>query len=63
MAWSLNNGSISQFQQINDLQTQSTCLTETLADGQTYDVLIRATDIMNNSKVYPLLLKRLGKIQ
>ena len=42
---------MSQFEQVDDLQAQSTCLNVTLADGQTYSILIRASDVMNNYEV------------
>ncbi|KAK7101794.1 hypothetical protein V1264_020121 [Littorina saxatilis] len=50
MSWSLDGGAMSTFQTVNNLQAQSTCLNEVLSDGQTYSVMIRASDIMDKFK-------------
>ena len=54
MAWSRDFSPRSTFIEMSDVYAQTTCLHEPLRDGETYDVWIKATDIMNNTKVSSL---------
>lgn len=51
MTWRADEGNMSSPVMISDVYAQSTCLNEQLVDGQTYDVSIKATDIMDNYEV------------
>ncbi|KAK7473968.1 hypothetical protein BaRGS_00034797 [Batillaria attramentaria] len=51
MSWKCDEDAASPFQKIPDVHAQSACIrNESLLDGQTYEIIIRATDIMGNSK-------------
>ena len=51
ISWSLDHSPRTRFTEINDLFAQTRCLQQPLHDGDTYDVWIRATDVMNNTMV------------
>ena len=51
MSWSRDHAPRSKFVEVTDLFAQTACLHQPLGDGETYDVWIRATDVMNNTKV------------
>ena len=51
ISWSLDHSPRTRFTEINDLFAQRRCLQQPLHDGDTYDVWIRATDVMNNTMV------------
>ncbi|KAK7496776.1 hypothetical protein BaRGS_00011985 [Batillaria attramentaria] len=48
MAWQRDYEPKTSFSWVSDVYAQTTCVTETLLDGETYDIWIRATDIMEN---------------
>ncbi|KAK7493722.1 hypothetical protein BaRGS_00015051, partial [Batillaria attramentaria] len=51
LSWRQDQSAMSPLQEVPNLKAQSTCLPSlTLVDGQTYHILIRATDIMGNYK-------------
>ncbi|KAK7496757.1 hypothetical protein BaRGS_00011966, partial [Batillaria attramentaria] len=50
MAWSRDNSERTPWVVVHDLHAQTTCVQEPIKDGETYDVWIRATDIMDNNK-------------
>ncbi|XP_076453311.1 uncharacterized protein LOC143288575 [Babylonia areolata] len=50
VSWSRNGAPRSGFTEVNDLFAQTTCLPLSIHDGETYDVWVRASDVMNNSK-------------
>ena len=50
VSWSLEGGDQTQWQTTQNTSAQSACLDPvTLADGQTYHVYVRASDVMNNT--------------
>lgn len=51
VTWSLNGGARSAPRNVTSVKSEGTCLYEPLLDGQTYDIWIRATDIMGNNRV------------
>jgi hypothetical protein len=52
MAFSVDSRPKSTYTDISDVFAQNTCLLkQQLVDGETYDVYIKAWDIMNNTKV------------
>ena len=51
MSWSLDQSPRTPFTEVSDLFAQTLCLQQPLHDGETYDVWIRATDIMDNTNV------------
>ena len=55
MTWRADEGNMSLPVMIRDVYAQRTCLNEQLVDGQTYDVSIKATDIMDSYEVSCLL--------
>ena len=51
MSWSRDQAPRSAFTEVSDVFAQAICLHQPLHDGETYDVWIRATDVMSNTKV------------
>ena len=51
ISWRRDHSPRSALAEVPDLFAQTTCLHQPLRDGETYDVWIRATDVMNNTKV------------
>lgn len=51
MTWRVDQENKSSPVILSDIFAQSTCLNEHLLDGQTYDIIIRGTDIMDNYEV------------
>ena len=51
MSWGRTGDAQTPFQEVTDLYLQTACFSETLKDGETYHVRIRATDIVGHSKV------------
>ena len=51
MSWSLDQSPRTPFTEVSDLFAQTLCLQQPLHDGETYDVWIRASDIMDNTNV------------
>ncbi|KAK7092487.1 uncharacterized protein [Littorina saxatilis] len=52
MSWRLNEGNRTSFTEVNDLQRQTMCLrSRPIKDGEMYQVWIRATDIVGNTKI------------
>jgi hypothetical protein len=56
VSFSLDAKPNSSYTEIDDVKAQTTCLQRPLHDGETYDVYIKAWDIMGNSKVRGLLI-------
>ena len=51
MSWGRTGEALTPFREIKDLHLQTACFSEPLKDGETYQVWIRATDIVGHSKV------------